>query len=136
MDTEQFGVTVDRCLRSKPSYLACKMTLKARGGNPLLGRPGLGDHQKYRGQNWSVVREEKSPTDCSDISLRDLGSLHQLLLCWVASVWEGLCFSLDWVSSLCIPVLTDFAGVISGRYRCKMRAWVSVYIVHIRLISF
>lgn len=80
MDTERFGVTVDCCLRSEPSYLACKMTLKARGGNPLLGRPGLGDHQKYRGQNWSVVREEKSSTDCSDISLRDLGLLHQLFL--------------------------------------------------------
>lgn len=49
--------------------------------------------------------------------------------CWVASVYEALCYSLDWIPSLCIPVLTDFTGVISGWYRCKMRSRVSVYMV-------
>lgn len=51
------------------------------------------------------------------------------LFCWVASVYKGLCYSLDQIASLCIPVLTDFTGVTSGQYRCKVRSKVSVYIV-------
>lgn len=42
---------------------------------------------------------------------------------------KGLCYCLDQVPSLCIPVLTDFTRVTSGQYTCKVRSKVSAYIV-------